>query len=46
VLGAPAKIVRRLTRKERASLRYWATKYVANGAYCLKHGIHLGVPLT
>jgi gamma-carbonic anhydrase len=46
VLGAPAKVVRRLTPKERAGLKYWATKYVANGAYCLKHGINLGAPLA
>lgn len=46
VLGAPAKVVRRLTPKERASLKYWATKYVANGAYCLKHGINVGAPLV
>jgi len=45
VLGAPARIVRRLTPKERASLKSWATKYVANGAYCLKHGINVGGPL-
>src|SRR2546426_4895687 len=35
VLGAPAKVVRALTRQERAALKHWATKYVANGAYCL-----------
>jgi len=46
VLGAPAKVVRKLTRDERAGLKYWATKYVANGAYCLKHGINVGAPLA
>lgn len=46
VLGAPAKIVRKLTPQERAGLKYWATKYVANGAYCLKHGINVGAPLS
>lgn len=46
VLGAPAKVVRRLTPKERAGLKYWATKYVANGAYCLKHDLHIGAPLV
>jgi carbonic anhydrase/acetyltransferase-like protein (isoleucine patch superfamily) len=46
VLGAPAKVVRRLTPKERAGLKYWATKYVANGAYCLKHNLHIGAPLV
>ena len=45
VLGAPAKVVRQLIREERAGLKYWATKYVANGAYCLKHGINVGGPL-
>ena len=44
VLGAPAKVVRRLTAEERAGLKYWATKYVANTAYCLKHGINVGSP--
>ena len=45
VLGAPAKVVRRLTAEERAGLKYWATKYVANTAYCLKHGINVGTPM-
>jgi carbonic anhydrase/acetyltransferase-like protein (isoleucine patch superfamily) len=45
VLGAPAKVVRKLTSQERAGLKYWATKYVANGAYCLKHQINVGAPL-
>jgi carbonic anhydrase/acetyltransferase-like protein (isoleucine patch superfamily) len=44
VLGAPAKIVRALTPKERAGLRYWADKYVVNAAYCLKHKIGVGGP--
>jgi gamma-carbonic anhydrase len=46
VLGAPAKVVRKLTKEERSSLKYWADKYVANGAYCLKHRINVSVPLT
>ena len=46
VLGAPAKVVRKLTPKERAGLKWWAQKYVDNGAYCLKHGINVGAPLT
>lgn len=46
VLGAPAKVVRKLTPKERAGLKWWAQKYVDNGAYCLKHGINVGKPLT
>lgn len=37
VLGAPAKVVRALTREERAGLRMWADKYVENAAYCLKN---------
>lgn len=45
VLGAPAKVVRKLTPQERAGLKFWATKYVANSAYCLKHGINVGGPL-
>lgn len=45
VLGAPAKIVRKLTPAERADLKHWATKYVVNGAYCLQRGINVGGPL-
>ena len=45
VLGAPAKVVRKLTAKERAHLKWWAQKYVDNGAYCLQHGINVGTPL-
>ena len=45
VLGAPAKVARKLTPRERAGLKYWAAKYVANAAYCLKHGINVGGPL-
>ena len=45
VLGAPAKSVRKLTPKERRGLKFWATKYVANAAYCLKHGINVGASL-
>lgn len=45
VLGAPAKVVRKLTPAERAGLKHWAMKYVVNGAYCLKHGINVGGPL-
>ena len=44
VLGAPAKVVRKLTEKERAGLKWWAEKYVANGAYCLTHNINVGGP--
>ena len=42
VLGSPAKVVRKLTPKERAGLKWWAKKYVTNTAYCLKHGINVG----
>ncbi len=42
VLGAPAKVVRQLTKEERAGLKWWAQKYVDNGAYCLQHGIGVG----
>ena len=46
VLGTPAKVVRKLSSKERSELKYWATKYVANAAYCLKHEINVGGPLS
>lgn len=45
VLGAPAKIVRPLTLKERNRLKHFADKYAAYAAHCLKHGINVGVPL-
>ncbi len=45
VLGAPARVVRKLTTAERASLKGWAEKYVDNAAYCLKHHISVGGPL-
>lgn len=45
VLGAPAKVVRPLTKSERAGLKWWAEKYVSNTAYCLKHKINIGAPL-
>jgi len=46
VLGAPAKVVRKLSKEERAGLKWWAQKYVDNGAYCLKYGIGVGGPLV
>jgi carbonic anhydrase/acetyltransferase-like protein (isoleucine patch superfamily) len=46
VLGAPAKVVRKLSKEERAGLKWWAQKYVDNSAYCLKHKINVGEPLT
>jgi carbonic anhydrase/acetyltransferase-like protein (isoleucine patch superfamily) len=45
VLGAPAKVVRRLSKEERAGLKWWAQKYMDNDAYCLKHKINVGGPL-
>ena len=46
VLGAPAKVVRKLSKEERAGLKWWAQKYVDNGVYCLRHGIGIGGPLA
>ena len=46
VLGAPAKVVRALTPEERSGLKYWADKYVANAAYCLRRQINVGAPLS
>jgi carbonic anhydrase/acetyltransferase-like protein (isoleucine patch superfamily) len=46
VLGSPARVVRRLTTRERRGLRQWADKYVANAAYCLRHRIQIGKPLA
>ena len=46
VLGAPARVVRSLTPAERASLKEMAEKYVKNAAYCLKHGINIGQPMS
>ena len=46
VMGAPAKVVRALTEEERGKLRYSAEKYAANAAYCLRHGINVGLPST
>lgn len=45
VMGSPAKIVKQLTPEERADLKLWADKYVANAAYCLQHGINVSGPL-
>jgi carbonic anhydrase/acetyltransferase-like protein (isoleucine patch superfamily) len=44
VLGAPARVARKLTKKERDRLKWWAKHYVDNGAYCLKHKINVGEP--
>lgn len=45
VLGAPAKVVRELSAKERADLKNWAAKYVDTAAYYLKHEINVCGPL-
>ncbi len=45
VVGAPAVVKRVLTPAERAGLKHWAEKYVVNGAYCLRHNLHVGAPL-
>lgn len=37
VVGVPARVVRALSPEERARLKRWAEKYVANAAYCLVH---------
>jgi len=37
-------VVRALTDEEKKGLRQLAEKYVANAAYCLKHGINVGGP--
>jgi carbonic anhydrase/acetyltransferase-like protein (isoleucine patch superfamily) len=36
VIGSPAQVVRSLSPEERANLKGWAEKYVANAAYCLE----------
>ena len=46
VLGSPAKVVKALSPEERAGLKYWATKYVANADYCLRHRINVSAPLS
>ncbi len=45
VMGSPGKVVRTMGAEERAMLRGWAEKYVANAAYCLANQINLGGPL-
>ena len=45
VLGAPAKVARKLAKKERTRLKWWAQKYADNGAHCLKHKINVGGPM-
>lgn len=45
VMGAPAKVVRPLTEKEREGLKYWAQKYACNAEYHIKNGISVGGPV-
>jgi carbonic anhydrase/acetyltransferase-like protein (isoleucine patch superfamily) len=46
VLGTPGKIVRELSREERAELKGWAEKYVQVAAYCLRNNINVSAPPT
>ncbi len=46
VLGAPAKVARKLSRSERAKLKTWAEKYVRYSAYCLEQGINISSPMA
>jgi carbonic anhydrase/acetyltransferase-like protein (isoleucine patch superfamily) len=43
-VGCPARVIRKLADEDRAGLKGWAMKYVANAAYCLKHRINVGGP--
>src|SRR5882672_9753030 len=43
-LGSPARVVRKLTSKERAKLKTWAQKYVRYAGYCLEHNINVSGP--
>jgi carbonic anhydrase/acetyltransferase-like protein (isoleucine patch superfamily) len=45
VVGSPAVVKRALSPEQRAGLRAWAEKYVANAAYCLRNGINIGAPM-
>ncbi len=45
-VGSPARVIRKLADEERAGLKGWAMKYVANAAYCIKHRINIGGPLS
>jgi carbonic anhydrase/acetyltransferase-like protein (isoleucine patch superfamily) len=45
VLGAPARIVRALNRKQRSRLKHFAVKDAAYATHCLKRGINVGEPL-
>jgi gamma-carbonic anhydrase len=46
VVGAPAKVVRKLTPDERAALKELAEKYVEAAAYYLRHKINVSAPLS
>jgi carbonic anhydrase/acetyltransferase-like protein (isoleucine patch superfamily) len=46
VLGAPGRVVRKLTKAERAQLKRIAIKYSRYGAYCLARGINVSGPLV
>jgi carbonic anhydrase/acetyltransferase-like protein (isoleucine patch superfamily) len=46
VLGAPARIARRLTQEERGRLKGLAEKYVDIAAFYLRHGLTVGEPLA
>ena len=46
VVGAPGKVVRRLTDQERANLHQMAEKYVQVAGYYLRHRIAVGEPLN
>jgi carbonic anhydrase/acetyltransferase-like protein (isoleucine patch superfamily) len=45
VLGAPARVVRELSGKEKAALKAMAEKYVKVAGYYLKHGIAVSKPI-
>jgi gamma-carbonic anhydrase len=45
VLGSPAKIIRPLSKMERAELKKLAVKYARYAAYCLARGINVSAPL-
>ena len=45
VLGAPARVVRQLTDREKAGLKAMAEKYVRVAAHYLKHRIAISKPL-
>jgi carbonic anhydrase/acetyltransferase-like protein (isoleucine patch superfamily) len=46
VMGAPGRVVRELSAKERKGLRGFAEKYASYAAYCLRHHINVSGPMT